>query len=224
MELFASKECSWCTLYGLHDITWLLVACWHLRDYRQTSYSLNFHSWRHIGQRWLVCWECNHFMMQCMWKQCEHWPQTGTVSKRVCAINVPFFLRLTRHAHLPLSFTTGNQTFFGLHRHARERARQNVGCRVRVIRFIRHTDRYTSLQLRKRCRGILRTVLLLYGIISPPTSPYFSLADYFLSYLARYLPSTNYLSLKIILRRLLFTVLRSTNLPRVSRVRYQWHV
>lgn len=39
---------------------------------------MNFHSWRHIGQMWLVCCECSHFMMQCMWKQCEHCPQTGT--------------------------------------------------------------------------------------------------------------------------------------------------
>lgn len=38
---------------------------------------MNFHSWRHIGHMWLVCCECSHFMMQCMWKQCEHCPHTN---------------------------------------------------------------------------------------------------------------------------------------------------
>lgn len=37
---------------------------------------LNFHSCLHIGQSWWTCWELSHFMMQWMWKKCEHWPQT----------------------------------------------------------------------------------------------------------------------------------------------------
>lgn len=41
------------------------------------SYSLNFHSWRHMGQSCCTCWELSHFMMQWMWKQCEHWPHTS---------------------------------------------------------------------------------------------------------------------------------------------------
>lgn len=43
----------------------------------QSGYSLNFHSWRHIGHCWWSCWDCSHFMMQWMWKQCEHWPHTS---------------------------------------------------------------------------------------------------------------------------------------------------
>ena len=38
--------------------------------------SLNFHSCRHIGHCWFTCWDCNHFRMQCMWKQWLHCPQT----------------------------------------------------------------------------------------------------------------------------------------------------
>lgn len=37
---------------------------------------MNFHSCRHMGHCWLTCWDCNHLTIQCMWKQCEHWPQT----------------------------------------------------------------------------------------------------------------------------------------------------
>lgn len=39
-------------------------------------HSLKRHSWRHMGQ---CCWTCcalSHLRMQCMWKQCEHWPHT----------------------------------------------------------------------------------------------------------------------------------------------------
>ena len=39
-------------------------------------YSLNFHSWRHIGHWWWTGCEFNHFIIQWMWKQWEHWPQT----------------------------------------------------------------------------------------------------------------------------------------------------
>jgi hypothetical protein len=60
---------------------------------RAWSYSLNFHSWRHIGHRRLVCWELSHFMMQWMWKQCEHWPQTTDNGRR--ALAKPRFLRPT---------------------------------------------------------------------------------------------------------------------------------
>jgi len=38
-------------------------------------YSLNFHSCLHIGHC-CCAWVFNHFIMQCIWKQCEHWPQT----------------------------------------------------------------------------------------------------------------------------------------------------
>lgn len=40
-------------------------------------HSLNFHSWRHMGHSCWTCWEFSHFMMQWMWKQCEHWPHTS---------------------------------------------------------------------------------------------------------------------------------------------------
>ena len=39
-------------------------------------YSLNFHSCLHIGHSWCTCCEFSHLTMQCMWKQCEHWPHT----------------------------------------------------------------------------------------------------------------------------------------------------
>ena len=51
---------------------------------RSMIYSLNFHSWRHIGQRRLACCEFSHFMMQWMWKQCEHWPHTWNTQRRRC--------------------------------------------------------------------------------------------------------------------------------------------
>ena len=43
----------------------------------QTRHSLNFQSWRHIGHSCCTCCELSHFTMQCIWKQCEHLPQTG---------------------------------------------------------------------------------------------------------------------------------------------------
>lgn len=48
-----------------------------VRKSKWNSHSLNFHSWRHIGHCCWTCCEFNHFRMQCMWKQCEHWPQTS---------------------------------------------------------------------------------------------------------------------------------------------------
>jgi len=64
--------------------TWSLASCWHLRAPAENvlDYSLNFHSWRHMGQMWLVCCECSHFMIQCIWKQCEHCPHTETTKTR----------------------------------------------------------------------------------------------------------------------------------------------
>lgn len=46
-------------------------------SWSRLAHSLNFHSWRHMGQ---CCWACcalSHLRMQCMWKQCEHWPHTS---------------------------------------------------------------------------------------------------------------------------------------------------
>lgn len=40
------------------------------------AHSLNFHSWRHMGQCCCTCCAFSHLRMQCMWKQCEHWPHT----------------------------------------------------------------------------------------------------------------------------------------------------
>lgn len=40
-------------------------------------YSRNRHSWRHIGHKCWVCWVCNHFIMQWMWKQWVQAPQTS---------------------------------------------------------------------------------------------------------------------------------------------------
>lgn len=40
-------------------------------------HSLNFHSWRHMGQCCCTCCACSHLRMQCMWKQWEHWPHTS---------------------------------------------------------------------------------------------------------------------------------------------------
>lgn len=40
-------------------------------------HSLNFHSWRHMGQCCCTCCAFSHLRMQCMWKQCEHWPHTS---------------------------------------------------------------------------------------------------------------------------------------------------
>lgn len=39
-------------------------------------HSLNFHSWRHMGQCCCTCCALSHLRMQCMWKQWEHWPHT----------------------------------------------------------------------------------------------------------------------------------------------------
>lgn len=40
-------------------------------------HSLNFHSCRHMGQCCCTCCAFSHLRMQCMWKQCEHWPHTS---------------------------------------------------------------------------------------------------------------------------------------------------
>lgn len=44
---------------------------------RAGAHSLNFHSCRHMGQCCCTCCAFSHFRMQCMWKQCEHWPHTS---------------------------------------------------------------------------------------------------------------------------------------------------
>lgn len=44
---------------------------------RGRPHSLNFHSWRHMGQCCCTCCAFSHLRMQCMWKQCEHWPHTS---------------------------------------------------------------------------------------------------------------------------------------------------
>lgn len=44
---------------------------------RGWPHSLNFHSWRHMGQCCCTCCAFSHLRMQCMWKQCEHWPHTS---------------------------------------------------------------------------------------------------------------------------------------------------
>lgn len=38
---------------------------------------LNFQLCRHMGHCWLTVCDWSHLTMQCMWKQCEHWPQTN---------------------------------------------------------------------------------------------------------------------------------------------------
>ena len=38
--------------------------------------SLNCHSCLHMGQCCCICWAANHFMIQCMWKQCLQRPVT----------------------------------------------------------------------------------------------------------------------------------------------------
>lgn len=44
---------------------------------RWAPHSLNFHSCRHMGQCCCTCCALSHLRMQCMWKQCEHWPHTS---------------------------------------------------------------------------------------------------------------------------------------------------
>lgn len=152
-------------------VTWLFVACWHLRDYRETSYSLNFHSWRHIGHRWLVCWECSHFMMQCIWKQCEHCPQTGTTSNRglsrKCSFGSSIGRTYTRiRAHLAPRSTTVRPAFlpFTATRASTRAFASNTLCFVSFERRAgdparsARTDRYFHPQLRRHCGGNFRTI------------------------------------------------------------------
>ena len=62
----------------LTDFTRIGIVC------RKFHSFLNFHSCRHIGHNWCTCCEFSHFMMQWMWKQCEHWPQTAIRTGNRC--------------------------------------------------------------------------------------------------------------------------------------------
>lgn len=83
---FRESNCSWPELGafdGYPDAfpkNWIPTTTWAMAVNRasETFYLLlNFHSWRHMGHCWLTGCDCSHLTMQCMWKQCEHWPQTS---------------------------------------------------------------------------------------------------------------------------------------------------
>ena len=61
-----------------------LVGHFHFQFCLLRIYSLNFQSCLHMGHWCWVCWVPSHFMMQWMWKQWLHWPQTWEIDIQQC--------------------------------------------------------------------------------------------------------------------------------------------